>query len=166
MEVDTNVLSQARVKIGTRLICFRRLLVILLDEHHEDEIIYAFMTKDQTQIKYIEFDARCKYLNFNTLICYKSTIKKLFLYLIYLSYPNIPRENIIVIANRILKRRSVADCAKLLHMSNEEYQRIEDGTYNNFNLKQVAKMLNFKVEEFYYGFHTTLERYEMENDRK
>lgn len=166
MEADQDVLSQVKLKVETRLICFRRLLIILLEEHEEDDILYVYITKNQKQIRYIEFDAKCEYLNSHSLICYKTTIKKLFLYLIALSYPNIPKENMVVIANRILKRRTISDCAKLLNMTKEEYQRIEDGSHCNFCLKKVARMLNFRTEEFYYTFNTILERYDIEKDSK
>lgn len=140
-----------------RSICFRRSLIMFASEYGEDETIYAYIEKDRKQIKYIETELQNKFLNTENLNCYKTTMKKLYLHLVSLSYPNLPRINWVVIANRLLRRKTVEDCAKLLGLSVEAYQRIENGVSGNFNLKEVAHMLNFNEEEFYYDFQKTFE---------
>lgn len=144
----------------TRLICLGRALMILLDKHHENETIYAFLSKKGYYLKYIELTENNHDLNLEQLDCYKTTIKKLFIYIVLTLYPHISKENIIVITNRSIRRRTPADFAKLLNMTVQEYQKIEDGIKVNISLKDVAYKLNFDVNEFYYNFNTIFERCE------
>ncbi len=133
MEVDNIMKTSRKESPETRLICLGRALMILLDKHHENETIYAFLSKKGYDLKYIELTENNHDLNLEQLDCYKTTIKKLVIYIATTLYPHILKENLIVITNRSIRRITPADCAKILNMIEQEYLKIEDGIKVNIS---------------------------------
>ncbi|MBU1143186.1 MAG: hypothetical protein KKH92_05995 [Firmicutes bacterium] len=146
-----------RILKDDRLLICRDIIIKLLYTHDEDDLIYVYLSKEHKEVLYMNFDNNCTFLKEELLLCYKTTLKKFYLYLIAISYPNVPKENIIIFANRMIRRLSIETSAKLLKISEQEYKNIETGVTCNFNLKDISKMFNFKSEEFYYTFKNVFE---------
>ena len=140
-----------------KLFIWRDMVIKLMMIQNEEAEVYVFMDKTTKVIINLYHSPECQYLDMERCLCYKTSLKKLYLHLIITEYPNTPRECLVIYSNRIIRRMSVKTAAKLLSISELEYQGIETGKVVKPDIEKIAYILNFKIEEFYYNFHTTFE---------
>lgn len=149
---------KAKIKRKDKLFIGRDILnkLMLIEGEHAE--IYAFICNKTKEVIYIDYYPKCAYINIEQCECYKTTCKKLYLYFLMKEYPNLSRVCLVIYANRLIRRMPLDAAAKLLKITELEYQNLESGKIVNFDLEKLANMLNFQVEEFYYDFNSTFKK--------
>ncbi|WP_162151051.1 hypothetical protein [Haploplasma modicum] len=149
-----------RKKYYERLKYLRCILAGLMIERDEQHPVFIVVEKRYKQIRYIEIDEyNLTSFDERNFIIYKSTLKKSFLYFLQISYPDLPKTNLVIAANRRLKRLSFESASRLIKCSIEDYIKMEEGHKTKINLKEISNNLNFSNEEFYYTFEDIFEKY-------
>ena len=92
-----------------KLFIWRDMVIKLMMIQNEEADIYVFMDKITKEIIHLYHSPICEYLDIVRCLCYKTTLKKLYLYLMVTEYPNTLRECLVIYSNRIIRRMSVVD---------------------------------------------------------
>lgn len=107
--------------------------------------------------KIINFDLDGSNLNLydeSKIIQIKMTLKQLYLQTLIEDYPELQLFNLIITANRLLKRLTIERAAKALDLTRDQYINFENGTRRgsiSLTNQEIANRLNFDVEEFTYS---------------
>ncbi len=155
---ENKMQRETMLKLPDKYFILRDVIYKLMLETNENQIIYCYLSKINKEIIYICFTLKCEHLNTEKLIGYKTTLKKLYLYLMIESYPAVPKDCLIIYSNRVLRRLTIQTTAKLLNISEEKYRAIETGKITtSLDFAKISDTLNFNKQEFYYSFKTTFE---------
>ncbi len=148
---------RAILKTEDRLFIIRDILIKLIYVYGEEQTIYVYKNAKNYNIEYLNFDPEATLINKGYCKCYKTTLKNCYLYALTSAYPNVPKESIIIFANRIIKRLSIPIVSLLLKMSEDEYTRIENGYIIEFDKEKISDVFNFNIKEFYFNFKDIFE---------
>jgi len=138
----------------TKAVLVRNAVTATIFNTNENTICYGYFTKNYKIVNFDLDGSNFDLYDESKIIQVKMTLKQLYLQTLIEDYPDLRHFNLIITANRLLKRIPIERAAKALGLTRDQYINFENGTRRgsiSLSNQEIANRLNFNVDEFTYS---------------